>query len=155
MRAVTGTMKIGVVFPNLDAPTDFLLADFRAFQNNAFAGFVVRHQIAQVVAFGRRIFGMPVIVIQSRTVFEYSIAAVFGLRKRARARPVELRVDSVLRQFFSAKTTHIVARIFRAIVPRRGIFATVTLDNFARFRDQLRRIGAFDCNAVFGFDSKK
>jgi hypothetical protein len=68
-----------------------------------FAGFVVRYKAAQVVALGRRVLGMAMIVVETSAVEQNAVAAVFAGRLHAVAGFVELCVGRVLRQLIDMK----------------------------------------------------
>jgi hypothetical protein len=111
-------VKIGIVLEDVDRFADGGGTRAGAFENDAFAGFVVRYEAAQVVALGCRVLGVAVIVIQARAVEQNAVAAVFAGRLHAVAGFVELRVGRVLRQLIDVEAAHVVARVFGAIVPR-------------------------------------
>ena len=79
MTTVTVAEKIRVVLvkPDLVAGRQFQIPAARAFRQDAFAGFILRHDLPKRRAFRRRIFRVRVIVVKPGAVRKHEVALDF------------------------------------------------------------------------------
>ena len=114
MTAITVAVKVGIVLVELHmSPAETLVSAIGCALDDALPGPVMRQQVFERATFGSGIFGMGVVVVESRAVRQDQIALHLVKRKRSmRVDLGEIVLFFVLLQAGHTESPRILMRIF-------------------------------------------
>ena len=156
VAAVGMAAEIGIVLVELHRAAAAPGHHARALLKEPFARLVLRDEIDQRGAFGRRVFGVGVVVVKARAVAQDEIALDFLEGQfAARVLRIVIRFIGVLPQFGGAKPARVAVRIFRRVIPKIGhAVLRGRADQRDRFLDDIRLRVLHDRDAQFRFQTE-
>ena len=154
MASVTMPNEVGIVLikADLSLRQQLFVSPTRTLTKDALPSFLLRHNLPQRGALGRRVLRMGVVVVKTCAVAEYQVA--LDLLETQRAILVDFVVGEligVLEQFLGSKTSGIEVGIFQIIIPlhERTVFGVPT-HHLNGLMHHVHKFHTIDGNAVLG-----
>src|SRR5579871_6157273 len=154
MRTVARAVKVGVVLVNAYRPACRLAEHSRRAQKHELAGGVVEYELVKGPAFGGRILGMAVVVVEPGAVRQNTVRADL-VGRAVRLAGVALGVLRVYGQPVQAKAAQVGPRRFIAVIPAGEAGPGVAAHEGDRVFDLIVGAAPLDGEPVLRLDSGK